>query len=226
MATESPASSTNQPLLPFEARYIIYEDGDEMGESSVILKKTTDHWQLDSVARGTHGLASLLGFKRSETTVFDWQATAGEDRWLPLSYRFSQKVAFKKKTRHFSFDRQRGQATGKNGSKAWQLPVKPPFITPNLVIVSLARDLCRGQTDIHYRVLDKGKIKDYHFVVLGLEDDLIKVSKEHGTPERITESWHDPARGCLNVRSRHKEPGDDWLETVLTSATVPPAKAH
>jgi len=225
LATDSPAGHDLAPASlrapkPFEARYRIYKDGDEMGESVVKLLHDQNHWRLDSVVRGTHGLASLLGFKRSETTVFDWKYQPPDDLWLPLSYRFSQKIAFKKKTSQFQYAPKTGLATGKSGSKTWQLPVKPPFISPSLVILTLAKDLCDGQQDMRYRVLDKGKIKDYHFTVVGTENGLIKVTKEHGSPERITESWHDPQRQCLNVRSRHKEPGDDWLETVLVSTTI------
>ena len=217
-----PDRETQRAPKPFEARYRVSEDGDEMGESVVRLFRDQNHWRLDSVVRGTHGLASLLGFKRTESTLFDWRYQPPDDLWLPLSYRFSQKVAFKKKTSQFQYDPKTGIAHGKSGSRSWQLPIKPPFITPNLVVLTLARDLCDGQQDIHYRVLDKGKVKDYHFTVVGTEKGLIKVTKEHGSPERVTESWHDPRRQCLNVRSRHKEPGDDWLETVLVSTSLRP----
>lgn len=213
------------PLEPFEARYVIYEDGDEMGESLVQLQKSQDHWQISSQVRGTHGMASLLGFKRKESTIFDWQPQATIP-WRPRSYRFSQKVAFKKKTSQYETNPTNGQVSGKTGSKKWQLRPETPFITPNLVVLALADDLCRGKQDMRYQVLDKGKIKDYHFTVVGNENGLIKVAKEHGSPERITESWHDPQRQCLNVRSRHKEPGGDWLETVLVNSQTKTDSSH
>gem|GEM_PF-4427515 len=190
-----------------------------MGESTVSLQKTQGQWRLDSTVRGTHGLASLLGFKRKETTIFEWEPQSDHAPWQPLNYQFSQKVAFKKKTSRYQYHKDTSLATGHSGKKKWEQPVKPGFITPNLVVLALARDICSGKKDMRYRVLDKGRLKTYHFLVVGTENGLIKVVKRHSTAERVTESWHDPTRECLNVRSRHKEPDGDWIETTLLNST-------
>ena len=228
MVPESPRSTpgitqpSTQPQA-FEAHYAIFEGDKKVGESRVRLVPDNKNWRLTNTTRGTHGLASLLGFRRQEETLFNWHLEPTEKQgWLPVAYQFSQKVAFKKKTRSFHYDHTSGLARGKSDGRQWMLNVHPPFISPNLVVLALAVDLCSGQQEMHYRVLDKGALKDYHFVVNGTdtESGLIKITKKHSRPDRITESWHDPKRQCLNVRSRHKEPGGDWLETRLVSTSL------
>jgi hypothetical protein len=166
---------------------------------------------------GTHGLASFLGFKRSETTRF----TEKNDAFTPNSYAVKQKVAFKKNHSSYQVDDETQIVYGKHKGNDWQVNIPNNFLTPNLVSLKLFQDICAKKTSgLNYTILKNGELKKYSFKISSTQNNIIEIDKIHSNPNTITKTWLDSTQHCLPVKTYHKEKGEDALETKLNQLTI------
>ena len=201
----------------FKAEYIVFKDGKQIGDSSIILSKDEPFYTITDKTNGTHGMASFLGFKRSETTLF----TEKNDAFIPESYQMNQKVAFNKRQSEYQIDHDQQLVVGNYKGDDWQLNTTEPFLTPNLVSLKLFKDICTGKkNNLSYQVLKKGKLQTYNFAITSQKDNIIEVDKIHSKPTRITKLWLDTNKQCLPVSTYHIEEEEDALETKLTKLTT------
>lgn len=201
----------------FKAEYKVYKDGKEIGTSSIELSQEAPFYKITDKSNGTHGMASFLGFKRTEETLF----SINNGQFSPESYKMNQKVAFNKRSSEFQIDTVKHTAIGKYKGDEWQTPVPSTFSTPNLVSLNLFKDICAGKTDnLNYPVLKKGKIQTYQFKITSQNDGIIEVDKIHSKPSRITKTWLDTKQQCIPVKTYHAEEGEDPLETKLKQLTI------
>jgi hypothetical protein len=157
-------------------------------------------------------MASFLGFKRSEVSLF----TEKEGVFSPESYNMNQKVAFNKRTSDFQVDYDNQLVLGIHKDENWQLKKPALFSTPNLVSLALFQDVCAGKTEnLDYTIIKDGKIDQYNFKISSIKDNIIEVDKLHSKPERITKTWLDTNQKCLPVKTYHVEEGEDPIETKL-----------
>ncbi len=205
----------------FKADYTVFKDGKQIGKSSMQLTKDKSFFTIADKTNGTHGMASLLGFKRSESTVF----TEKDGVLIPESYQMKQKVAFNKQASEYKIDRQidrdKQQVAGSYKGDDWQLDTIDSFLTPNLVSLKLFNDICAGnKNDLTYQVLKKGKLKTYNFTVTSKQDNILEVDKIHSNPSTITKMWLDTNKQCLPIRTYHIQEGEDSLETKLVQLEI------
>lgn len=201
----------------FKADYTVFKDGEQIGKSSMQLSKDETFYTITDKTKGTHGMASLLGFKRSESTVF----TEADGALIPESYQMKQKVAFNKRVSEYQIDRDSNTTYGTYKGEDWQLDTTDSFLTPNLVSLKLFNDICVGnKSDLTYQVLKKGKLKTYSFTITSRQDNILEVDKVHSEPSRITKMWLDANKQCLPTRTYHIEEGKDSLETKLVQLKI------
>jgi hypothetical protein len=201
----------------FKAEYKVYKNGKEIGTSSIELSQETPFYKIIDKSNGTHGLASFLGFKRTEETIF----LDSDGQFLPQSYKMNQKVAFNKRSSEFKIDTEKHTAIGKYKGNEWQSKVPTVFSTPNLVSLNLFHDICAGKTEnLNYPVLKKGKIQTYQFKITSKKDGIIEVDKVHSKPTRITKTWLDSKQQCIPVKTYHVEKDEDPLESKLIQLTM------
>jgi len=207
----------SQALEPFKAEYTVFKDGKEIGDSSIELTKGGMFYRLTDKTKGTHGMASFLGFKRSEESVF----AENEGMFLVDSYQMNQKVAFNKRQSSFQVDKKTNMVYGKHKSDEWQIDLPKHFYTPNLVSLKLFEDICAGKKqDIQYQVLKAGKLQNYTFKITSQKDSIIEIDKIHSKPTRVTKTWLDTNQHCIPVRTYHKEEGEDALESKLKGSII------
>ena len=205
-----------QALELFKAEYQVFKDAKLIGDSSIELTKDDRLYSIIDKTNGTHGMASFLGFKRSEVTFF----TEENNKLLPQSYSMNQKVAFNKRKSDYRVDQNNLMAYGKYKDKNWELNITDLFLTPNLVSLKLFSDVCSNKkNDFNYPVLKRGKIQNYQFKITSQKNNIIVVDKIHSKPSRITTMWLDVSKNCLPIRTYHIEEGEDSLETKLTQIT-------
>ncbi len=211
-------SVTNAYALDlFKADYTVFKDGKQIGNSSIELSKDAPFYTITDKTKGTHGMASLLGFKRSEITLF----TEQNGDFIPESYQMKQKVAFNKRASEYQVDHENNQVYGSYKGDGWKLEVTDNFLTPNLVSLRLFNDVCEGKrSGLDYQVLKKGKIQPYRFVITSQKDNIVEVDKIHSKSSRITKMWLDINKQCLPIRTYHIEKGEDSLETKLVQLTI------
>lgn len=200
----------------FKAEYTVFKNGKKIGQSSTQLSIDTPFYTLTDKTNGTHGMASFLGFKRNETTLF----TESNNILVPESYKMNQKVAFKKRQSDYQIDIENKIAYGNHKGNDWQTPVPEVFTTPNLVSLNLSQDICAGiTTNLNYTIIDNGKIKQYQFSITSEKDGIIEIDKFHSKPSRITKTWLDKSQQCLPVKTYHIEEGEEPLESKLVKIT-------
>jgi len=201
----------------FKAEYTVFKDGKKIGLSSIELTKNNPFYTITDKTNGTHGMASFLGFKRSETTLF----TESDGKFYPESYEMKQKVAFNKRHSDYQVDKETQMAYGKHKGDQWQTKIPDVFSSPNLVSLNLFRDVCQNKTTgLNYKVLKNGELKNYAFKITSHIDDIIEVDKIHSKPSRITKTWLDTKQNCLPIRTYHIEEGEDALETKLVQLKI------
>jgi len=198
----------------FKAEYKVFKGGKEVGNSSIELLKDDPFYKIIDKTNGTHGMASLLGFKRSEETLF----TDINGQFHPDYYKMKQKVAFNKRQSDYQVDKDTQMVYGKHKGDDWQIKMPSSFLTPNLVSLKLSQDICSGKINkLNYKILKRGKLVDYSFKITSQKDNIIEVDKIHSKPTRVTKTWLDTKQQCIPVRTYHKEGDDDALETKLKS---------
>lgn len=206
-----------QALDLFKAEYSVFKDGKKIGRSSIHLTHEDALYTITDKTDGTHGMASFLGFKRSEKTLF----TSNDDLFSPESYKMIQKVAFNKRHSNYKIDQQNNKVSGSYKGKDWQLETEHHFLTPNLVSLKLFMDVCEGQKDnLNYDVLKKGSIHTYQFRITSENKNIIEIDKIHSKASRITKMWLDTNQNCLPIRTYHNEEGEESLETKLLSFSI------
>ena len=200
----------------FKAQYHVFKDGKEIGSSSIELKKQDNYFSIIDQTKGTHGMASFLGFKRTEVTDF----FVKDDGLIPELYQMEQKVAFKKRRSNYQVDDETQMVYGEHKGKAWQIKLPKDFSTPNLVSLRLAEDVCANKTEnLNYNVLKRGELVNYQFTIISQKDNIIEVEKVHAKPSRITKTWLDTNQHCISVKTYHAEEGEDPLESKLMQVT-------
>jgi hypothetical protein len=201
----------------FKAKYTVYKDGEKIGKSSIELTKDETNYVITDRTNGTHGMASFLGFQRTERTIF----TENNGLFSPGSYQLKQKVAFNKRNSNYQVDEDSQKISGTYKGDDWQLDKQQPFLTPNLVSLKLFIDVCAGESEtLNYDVLKKGRLNSYQFKVTSREKNIIEVDKIHNKTTRTTKMWLDTNQHCLPIRTYHIEDGEESLETRLINFTL------
>lgn len=202
-----------QAVELFKADYKVFKDGKEIGANSIELSRQDDFYKITDRTDGTYGMASFLGFKRIEETLFN-EIQGG---YIPDFYHMLQKVAFNKRVSEYQVDNETDMVYGKYKGNEWQLKTpETSFSTPNLVSLNLFRDICKGKTEnLDYPVLKRGELTTYRFKITSEQDGIVEVDKIHSKPTRVTKTWLDRNQQCLPVKTYHKEDDEDAVETKL-----------
>jgi len=202
-------------LSDFEAQYQILRDGKETGQQTTTLTVAAPHlYVLSDTTKGTKGMASMLGFKRTETTELEYSPQG----LLALKHNMQQKISFKKKRYHF--ERTHDTYVGQYKGDAFQVN-DAQVLSSHAIPIGLSLISCQQPGEHQFTVLKSENSKVYHFKSQQQADGLVRVDRIY-PPERkrITTIWLDPKRNCLPVKSYHKEDGEAPIETRLLSIDI------
>ncbi len=209
-------------LEPFVATYDAYRGGKLAGSATMkVVPVPGDHrWQIDLGVRGTRGLARLSGLNIQQSTLFD---TVGET-YRPLSQATTQSALFTGKKVVGVYDWKalsaRWQGDVKKERRA-PLPLQSGDMSALLVNLAVIRDAEPGR-QLHYRVVDFGKVRDYQYAVapqteiVAVDDlsyDAMRVDRTNGGNDE-TIFW--VAQGVPTpIRILQREDGEDKLDLRL-----------
>jgi len=102
-----------------------------------------------------------------EKSVLTADIRSGELK--PVTYSFIQS-GIGKRSRHIAFDWEAGQAKAEIGNEQYEIPLELPVADNLSAYLEVRNQLLAGETEIIFPAIDKGKIEEYHFRVLGEED--------------------------------------------------------
>lgn len=162
------ASAPAFAVKPFTADYQVYFQGTPQGEGRMTLAQNGgNRWTYSLNIKGTSGMAAVAGADIAQTTVFEDNA----GQWRPLSGTDSNKMLFKKSTRHAAYDWAKGVATWSGdvkAEKAGPVRLRTGDLDGMLVYLALARDVAAARP-LEYRLVDDGRVKQLRYEIAGKE---------------------------------------------------------
>lgn len=205
------AHAETSPPAPFEAVYRISGMGVTLAEGKVRLRHTESGYVYERET-SVQGLASLFRSDEvSERSVGRFEGA----RPVPLQYEYLLKAEGKDRNERIVFDPRGATATDSYKGKTTTLDLPPLYQDRASQELALIADLQAGETRLEYAVVERHKLKDYGFEIVGEEQlevpfgrfRTLKLRVLRDTDKRSTELWVAPELGYLPVRTDHIEKG-------------------
>lgn len=159
-----------------------------------------------------------------ESLVFRWE----NGRVVPLRYRYSLSgFLIKDRKQAIDFDWENRIATGHDRGDKFSLPLEDGALDPMGYQLQLRHDIKAGQTDMTYRVIDKGRYDTDRFAVIteetldknGKPVSTLKAEKVRGDDsKRKTLMWFATDQDYLLVRLLQVEPDGSEYEITIDEA--------
>jgi Protein of unknown function (DUF3108) len=210
-------------LRPFSARYTVVWHGLTAGESNVDLQRLPDgRWSYTS-RNEAHGLFRFAVPKGSSSrSVFSIR----DGKVLPDHFSEGDGTDAEERDSDLQFDWVRARATGFSEKRKVDLPLQPGMLDSMTVQVALMLELMAGRTPDRIAMIDKDKIKEYHYTqvrsetlqtALGSRQTVLFRSSRTGS-DSSTWFWCAPDLGYLPVKvERHGGNSVEWSMTLLAS---------
>lgn len=210
-------AAADQHLQPtgYVAQYQILRDGKPTAQQTTEFQVLGDQqFRLIDRTKGTHGLASMTGFERNESTQFKLHGST----LMATEHHMKQEVAFSK--RQFQFEAPEGTShiSGKHKKESFQISSTQRPISAHMIPWWLGHQWCQGKSVNSVMVLKSKQLKTYHFSATVESANLVRLDRVYpDDTEKSTSTWLDTSRQCLPVKTRHQEGNDPVIETVLKS---------
>ncbi|WP_223788970.1 hypothetical protein [Marinicella meishanensis] len=198
----------------YQAKYQILRGGKPTAQQVTELTISNNRYTLKDHTEGTHGLASMTGFERTESTQFTLQGLA----ILTIEHRMKQTVAFSKKAYQFRAEPGSTTIRGQHKKKPFQVTAEVRPVSAHMMPWWLGHQVCNGLLPKAVTVLKSKQLRTYHFQIVEEADGLVRMDRIYpaGT-DKSTSTWLDTKQHCLPVKTRHREGDDPVIETVLQS---------
>ena len=217
---ETPAAaSTAPPPRPFRAAYSASYNG--MAIATVRTFKAEGEGYL-LATRASNFLGSI-GEEEVLTFADDGSVLSG-------SYSYQRAIFGNKRKELTTFDRDTGRVTNTYKKRTVEIPLQDALYAPLGYQLQLRRDLMAGHREFHYRVVSRGKIRDYRYTIKGaetLDTPLGKIAtlvleRERDTDERQTFLWLAKNYDYLPVKLVHSEDGDTHTMLIESYTSTSP----
>jgi hypothetical protein len=213
-------ASTALRLEPFEARF-------QVSRNDFVLGTMDIRFTLDAkgqyVYSGHTKPGELLGLFISDEVYETSEGSYRDDRIRPDRYHYLQDNGERKKQTDLEFDWSDGQVWTESKGKRWAQALPPETHDKYSQQLALRLDLAKGERQVSYPVADGGKIKTYHYQVVGeafvelpygrLKCLQIKRSKEHQAPDYVI--WVAPELNYLPVKIERKRSSGDYAIELM-----------
>lgn len=208
-------SSHSEDLRAFEAKYDITRAGKKTGEQITKLTHLNQNlWRLEDQIKGTNGMASLIGFSRSEITDFEYK----DGQFNAKRHTMLQKAAFSKKVYQFIWDETKNHFEVKHKGKDTEFkPVNQNIISAQMMPLALSMAACLQQPKLTLNVLKSKWPKTYDFVfdqTTHTNARRVYDAKEN----KSSQVWFDKRQNCLPIKQSHKD--NDEPEIITTLVTI------
>jgi Protein of unknown function (DUF3108) len=163
-----------------------------------------------------------------ESLIFRWE----NGQVVPLRYRYSLSgFLIKDRKQAINFDWENGRATGHYRGDKFSLPLEKGALDPMGYQLQLRQDIKDGETEMTYRVIDKGRYDNDRFAVIDEETinasgesiPTIKAEKVRASgSKRKTLMWFAPDQNFLLVRLLQVEPDGSEYELSIDDVQFRP----
>jgi len=215
-------------LEPFEARFQVSRNGLNLGTMDI-------RFSLDGqggyVYTGHTKPSRLIGLFITDEVNETSEGSYRNDRIRPDRYHYLQDNGKRKKQTDLEFDWPDGQVWTESEGKRWAQDLLPGTQDKYSQQLALRLDLAEGERQVSYPVADGGRIKTYHYRVVG-EDSIelpygrlkclkLRRNKDDHPPDYII--WVAPELGYLPVKIERKRSSADYAIELMRFARGGPA---
>jgi hypothetical protein len=203
----------------FQATYKVAKGGLTLGSMTSSLSYTGKQYHYHKLSQ-TSGLAALLS---GDKIVENVDGIFNGEYLQPRDYLFHH--TSKRKNRqdkaHFNSPK---VVSGQYKDKKYKLDIAPGTLDRATLELALSRDMAKGQKQLNYKVVQRGKLDNYSFVRQGVEKITVpagtyeceKVMVGHKDKKRQTVFWLAKKLGYIPVKIDHTEKGSS-IVTVMKS---------
>ncbi len=218
IATLPAIAQTNWQPDQYRATYAAKYNGMPV-EATRELKKTNQGYRLVSSVKG------LLGHVTEQEEFH----LGSEGRIHPDRYTSEKAFLGIESSEQMVVDNKANKAVYTRKKKVRELAVSAHYLGPVSYQVQLARDLQVSAPSLSYQIMSRGKIRDYHFEILGEENltipiGVIRVLKlqrvRDAGEQRQTVFWMAPDWGFLIVKIYQQEEDGANYELILKTAKI------
>lgn len=218
-ASASAGTGTGTPK-PYTLTFDSTRNGKQIGETQVTLKPLDgERWEFAFDTRATRGMASFIGFKFREYSVFRWR----DGRPETIDYGYAKKAGFNWKRRSLHIDAEQQTITGEDDDGTFTIAYQPHLIDRNLTLIAISQDLRTGRSELRYALANKRSISHREFAIDGLETlatsrgpmATVRVVRILGNPGRMTTLWLAPTLDYQPVQVRQVEADGETIELRL-----------
>lgn len=225
-----PALSAENVPPDFQSLYAISLNNFVIGESRIELKAQANGRYLYSSNTHSVGVARLF---RSDRVVESSLFVLHRGRIRPLEYRFDHTGSKKGRQAFLDFDWKERKVSNTVEGHTWEMEIPPTALDKLVVQIAVMMDLSAGKEQLTYAIADGGKLKEYHFAIVGRETiqvpagefAAVKIERLRKDNDRTTHLWCAPALGYLPVRIEQIEHEDgvtylsELKQTTLSTPT-------
>ncbi|MGD9583168.1 MAG: DUF3108 domain-containing protein [Lysobacterales bacterium] len=214
------ATTDTAPLKPYTLIFDSARNGKQLGETQVTLRPLDgERWEFAFDTRATRGMASFIGFKFREYSVFRWRGGRPET----IDYGYAKKTGFNRKRRSLHIDAERRTITGEDDDGKFSIAYQPHLVDRNLTLVAISQDLRAGRSELRYALANKRVISHREFAIDGEETlatsrgpmATVRVVRVLAGPGRVTTLWLAPALDYQPVQVRQVESDGEIIELKL-----------
>jgi hypothetical protein len=147
---------------------------------------------------------------------------------IDLDYQYKRSILGMKKTENLNYNRETGIAHYDSKKKQRQVKLKDGYLNRLTYQLQLQRDLLKDVSPLQYQVISRGRVKPYHFEVVGEEIldtplgkiNTTKIKRIRKDSDRETLFWLAPQWNYLLVQLWQREEGGEDYKIVLQQGTL------
>ncbi len=167
--SNNPALAADRPLAPFTATYVVKKGSLTLGElTRTLSQKENGVWLVQSDSKTTGYARLFTKVELSEQS--EWIYHNGQMR--PLHYRYDRTRTKRKRHIKLHFDWEKRRVINEINGDPWQMEVPERTLDKLLYQLAIMHDLNNDRAKegkLHYQVADGGRLKEYHFEIVGKE---------------------------------------------------------
>ena len=208
------------PLPDFSASYELRFGSLRIGTSEISLENDADgSYRYESRSTPTPLVSWLLKDRLHETSI----GTLADSGVRPDEYHYERSGGSKERKAELSFDWQAMTVSNHVEDSRWKMDIPAGTLDKLVTQLAMMLALRAGETDITFNIADGGKLKEYHFRVVGREKlelpagtfETVKITKVRKNKKRETFIWCAPALNYLPVRIWQREKDDSEYASEL-----------
>lgn len=215
-----PAVAHSGDLEEFTAEYSVEKAGFEVAVATMQLQMTQENiYKYTSHSKAVGMLSLFVDDKIDETSLFVQHGNT----FKPVSYRYVHSGSSKNRNQSIDYDWQSMAANINYRGEKNRIELRDGTVDRFLLPLVIGQDLQDSTLDQQYRVLDRGRVKDFNLIARGRETiktpagtfETLVVERDDDD-KKTTRFWLATENNYLLVKVEQSEMNEESLRMTLT----------